>query len=823
MITSNLYSMSVKELVTRLSVLLVVCAFAVSAKAMSAQPTLINGEWGFVIVVEQGDDLNGKAGPANEVSFINDFTNYSGTWTTGIYKESGSDKLILRYNQGSAYGNIYVDEIAKLILKTESGVALKIGDIDALGNKFTGLTYMDLGDSRYEANHLSEVVDMIDNKSNLKTIVFPGQDGLNIPSQKFLGSQLEVVIFADNDGSYTIGKEAFGRQQNNNTNLIKVQLGKGYTVGTTQDTNGESMFSYCTSLTSLVLDNEIHALPTQGFEYTTSLEYCALPQQLVSLGGLCFKFSGLKTVTIPDFIRVTTSSNQAFQKCHALTDVYVLTDNVPVASQGLFEMGQTQITYNGGNSYSPADYTSQESGQSVITFHYPGTETSRKNYRAPCFFHYRHVDQRTGTTWPNQDDLSNIDNGWYDGGKFYEGRANDPALNDYADASGNKPWWGNAPYAGWKQLLLGSQIIRSDNVFYDERIKHSLWYSVCYPVDMTEAQFESAYGVGADLNEFSGAVYDEEKNMITLEFKERAPIGDDGIFLRRNTPYMIHPASLNYREEKILYPETNPDGTYKRYDDGTIVYNYRKDTNNPITINGQTYYKDEAELKLAVYNVRNDLFLKLEDRDDPTAQESVMAAAETLAFAAKKARPLVKRTISVDSDGKKTYNDEEIADAPVQYTFIGSYREGMKIPAGSYYWGGRSAEEAVEQGLDPTAKGAVVPFKFYYSKSGTQRWVPFGALIMTSARGVEISNPFTSTVNTDNNQNAKSLDASFDLIMVGEPEATGVDSPSIEIPVVKSSDKVYNINGQLVRDNARDLNSLGKGIYIVGGRKIIVK
>ncbi len=94
---------------------------------------------------------------------------------------------------------------------------------------------------------------------------------------------------------------------------------------------------------------------------------------------------------------------------------------------------------------------------------------------------------------------------------------------------------------------------------------------------------------------------------------------------------------------------------------------------------------------------------------------------------------------------------------------------------------------------------------------------------MTSARGVEISNPFTSTVNTDNSQNARSLDASFDLIMVGEPETTGVDSPSIEIPVVKSSDKVYNINGQLVRDNARDLNSLGKGMYIVGGRKIIVK
>ena len=786
--------------------MLVMCAFAVSAKAMQAQPTLINGEWGFIIVVQQGDDLNGKPGPENEVSFIDDFTNYEGTWTPGIYKESGTDKLILRYNQGSAYGNIYVDEIAKLILKTESGVTLKGGDVDALGNKFTGLTYLDLENSRYE--NLAATVNMIDNKATpadgkttLNTIVFPGQDGLNIPQQKFIGSSLEVVIFPDNEGSYTIGEEAFGRQENHNNTLKKLQMGRGYIVGSGVNYNGKDMFGYCTSLSSVVFHNEIHALPEKGFEYTSSLEYCALPQQLVSFGSLCFKQSGLKTVTIPDFVEITaTNSPQVFQDCYRLSDIYVLTDNVPVSVQGLVQMNQSQISYTGGDNpkYSTEDYTSQDANQAVMVLHYPGTELSRKNYRVPCMFHYRNVDEATGTTWPNSTDLSNIYNGWTIDDVHYNGYSED-AQEDGLN------YWGDGPFAGWKQFLLGSQTIRSDNVFYDERIKHSLWYSVCYPVDMTEAQFESAYGVGADLNEFSGAVYDEEKNVITLEFKERAAIGSDGIFLRRNTPYMIHPARLNYREEKKLYTVTR--------EDGTIGYEYHKDTAHPITINGETYYKDEAEMKLAIYNVRNDLFLKLEDRDDPVEQETVMKNAEKLAFAAKKARPLVKRTKSDDG----TYSDTEIDDAPVRYTFIGSYREGMNIPAGSYYWGGRSAEEAQEQGKEE------VPFKFYYSKSGTQTWVPFGAVIMTSARGVEINNPFTSTVNTDNSQNAKSLDACFDLIMVGEPEATGVNSPNIEIPVVKANDKVYNIKGQVVRENARDLNGLGKGLYIIGGRKIVVK
>ena len=43
------------------------------------------------------------------------------------------------------------------------------------------------------------------------------------------------------------------------------------------------------------------------------------------------------------------------------------------------------------------------------------------------------------------------------------------------------------------------------------------------------------------------------------------------------------------------------------------------------------------------------------------------------------------------------------------------------------------------------------------------------------------------------------------------------------IPVVKTDNKVYNLNGQVVRANADDLTGLQKGIYIVGGKKIMVK
>ncbi len=150
MITSNLYSMSVKELCARLSVLLVVCAFAVSAKAMSAQPTLINGEWGFVMVVEDGDDLKGKAEP--KVSFVTDFTGNTEDWVCGVYQETGNTgRLILRYNQGSAKGNIYVDQITTLRIITSGNAKIKNPEMEAIaGSKYGALTYLDLENATVE-------------------------------------------------------------------------------------------------------------------------------------------------------------------------------------------------------------------------------------------------------------------------------------------------------------------------------------------------------------------------------------------------------------------------------------------------------------------------------------------------------------------------------------------------------------------------------------------------------------------------------------------------------------------------------------------------
>lgn len=811
MITSNLYSMSVKELVTRLSVLLVVCAFATSAKAMSAQPTLINGEWGFIVVKNSStDDLNG-AGDA--VSFIDDFTGYTGTWTPGIYPEEGNTgKLILRYMNGSAYGNIYVDQITKLRIVTNSGVSLTSDELTAIsGSKYNALTYLDLENAAVAgANQSSDnPLTKLASKTNLNTLIFPNTDGLFIPQQSFQNSHLETVIFPDSKGTYSMGAAAFGTYQgSSNQYLKKVQLGKGFTI---VDSNGNeveitqsnhdwtgvtvNVFANCTNLKTLVLDNSITQLGTSMFENCSSLDYVVLPANLIHLGAYCFKSTGLKTFTFPDHIQLFNNA-QVLQYCKNLTDVYVDGEYVKMGYQALLEENQTNnFAYNGGSKYSSLDYSPTNAsyeGYHLPVLHYPGTEISRQNYRRPRYFRYNRVDPETGTTWPDADDWSDIQN---------------PV--DGFDRTAAQ----NSDYGGWHQFYLGAQTIKEQDVFVDKRIKRSLWYSVVFPMDLTDSQFYTAYGLRADLNEFSGAVFDEENNKITLEFKEAVKADPTThILVRKNVPYMIHPGDINLTTKKII----------ERYRDENNELKARYKTTGQKDENGYPIY--ETEQGVSFYNVQSDLFLKWDDQDDVTKQETVMANAETNLFANKKPRRLVKRDMTTpDSSTGKPYTDTDVEDATVQYTFIGSYRQGQKIPAGSYYWGGRSAEEAAEQGI--SGNGAVVPFKFYYSKSGTQTWVPYGALIMTSAKGVDIDKPYNVVSTTEPvTGNAKSLDADMSLMFLEEPNTTtALDKPAIEIPVVRASSKVYNMNGQLVRDNARGLNGLSKGMYIVNGRKVVIK
>ena len=288
------------------------------------------------------------------------------------------------------------------------------------------------------------------------------------------------------------------------------------------------------------------------------------------------------------------------------------------------------------------------------------------------------------------------------------------------------------------------------------------------------------------MRKFSGAVYDAAKNAVVLQFNDRETEDANEIYLKKNVPYMVHPARLNYREEKILNRVTDPQtGEF-------IGYEYVKEE---IYINGVKYTQDQSRQVLAFYNIQSDLFAKknADGSDDPTAIQNAIDATES---------KLDANMVEQHCDG---------VDKNMNFTYRGNYQietknggtKGKTIPAGAFYLGMWPGE--------PNTLG-------FYKSDGSVSWPQYVAAILPGTKDDNTSGSSTS----QGDAGAK-LDVSFFGDDVVDVTTEITDAPQIQVNIIKASDKVYNMNGQMVLDSAKDMNSLPKGMYIVNGRKFVVK
>ena len=72
-----------------------------------------------------------------------------------------------------------------------------------------------------------------------------------------------------------------------------------------------------------------------------------------------------------------------------------------------------------------------------------------------------------------------------------------------------------------------------------------------------------------------------------------------------------------------------------------------------------------------------------------------------------------------------------------------------------------------------------------------------------------------------NNNNSKASELSLSLFDDGS--TTPIETVKVDDLNRDTSGKVYSISGVLMKNNAADLNNLPKGIYVVNGKKYVVK
>ena len=104
---------------------------------------------------------------------------------------------------------------------------------------------------------------------------------------------------------------------------------------------------------------------------------------------------------------------------------------------------------------------------------------------------------------------------------------------------------------------------------------------------------------------------------------------------------------------------------------------------------------------------------------------------------------------------------------------------------------------------------------FFQSKNGTMKLYPYTANKRYGIRG------FSGWFHKTNKSNSEAHELSLSLF--DDSCITPIETVKVDDLNRDTSGKVYSISGVLMKNNAADLNNLPKGIYVVNGKKYVVK
>ncbi|MGM9709260.1 MAG: hypothetical protein ACI3ZB_06615 [Prevotella sp.] len=139
-----------------------------------------------------------------------------------------------------------------------------------------------------------------------------------------------------------------------------------------------------------------------------------------------------------------------------------------------------------------------------------------------------------------------------------------------------------------------------------------------------------------------------------------------------------------------------------------------------------------------------------------------------------------------------------------------------------------SVPEIVEKGVGSEEDAGIkmVGTYLYKQATGNDHSIPANSYILSDGiwyyhtAGVHNVKGLRGWIQT----NQATAETKFFINGVEEGEATAIEGIENSMEVSKKrNSNIYNLNGQLVRSNSTSVEGLDKGIYIIGGKKVVVK
>lgn len=431
-------------------------------------------------------------------------------------------------------------------------------------------------------------------------------------------------------------------------------------------------------------------------------------------------------------------------------------------------------------------------------------------------------------------------------------------------------------YRGWHQFVLNAYAANTEEDVVPLRsyITDNDWWTICLPYDLTKKEMMLFYGdVSADENGLaqfnkttvpqlcvlSNVIRDESRRHITLNFSdnlmekeytkndkgiwvpkkngEEFIVPEDGdVVLHAGVPYLIKPVfQANATRQFDVYGGNNVN---KAFSEGRIAVT-------------DTDYPGLADKLAKAQLISGANFRKLMEDNLYTVPALLPADDEGNYTGTEEAYTYSEEPFTI---GTKKYVRSKAFD----YTFVGSLSKGI-IPPFSYFlgWNGKACFVYADYTTDLFAKNkndktpdyqnvmywnnntCVICPNMLSTASGYSlgKGKHDGKVSLASNDGKEgaqwkiynLANFTMSPILTDDIYHSSSVSSTLqaspmamkfgmDMLNNSEGETTSIKVGGVEImPTVK---RIYSLNGQYVGDS---LEGLAKGVYIVNGKKVMVK
>ena len=298
---------------------------------------------------------------------------------TVVPNESGAGSYVLTFKETAGEGETlydwsdisdvdgnnpgsvsYLSDATSISIVTEGDYNLTTIDVkNIIGSnyprsKFTSAVTLDMGEAVLGEN-TSLLETNAGSLTSLKNFVFP-QNTKEIPEGMFQGhSKIEEIIFLDPD------------------NLEGDHL----------TTIPKNAFQSCANLSTVRIPNGVESIGENAFE-KCPFEAISLPNTLTTIGKTAFgSCTNLKSITIP--ASVNNIGPSAFQKNTSMTDVYVIGNDVRIGDQAFdHNLTQNGFVYHDNNDGNVTiEDWQQSNGTLPLRLHIPNNPIALERYMNP--------------------------------------------------------------------------------------------------------------------------------------------------------------------------------------------------------------------------------------------------------------------------------------------------------------------------------------------------------------------------------------------------------------------------------------------------------